>query len=82
MRTAAHGHPQFSLKSWLPNRLTFLTGDFSKLKRGHVKRHAVALSVQGSCGHDFGRGVAFFDLALLRKVSTERCVSASTEVFS
>jgi len=25
--------------------LAFLTGDFAKLKRGHVKRYAVALSV-------------------------------------
>jgi len=28
--------------------LTFLTGVFTKLKRGHVKRHAVALSVYGA----------------------------------
>jgi len=45
--TAVHGHPQLSVKCRLPNRisLTFTTGTSAKLKRGHMKRYAVALSV-------------------------------------
>jgi len=47
IRTTVHGHPQLSLKCRLPNRISFdvFTGVFAKLKRGHVKPCAVALSV-------------------------------------
>jgi len=50
IRSAVRGHPQLSLKCRLRNRISFdfLTGASAKLKRGHAKRYAVALSVWGA----------------------------------
>ena len=55
------GHPQLSLKCRWPNRISFddFDGCSAKLKRGHVKRYAVARNVRGPRGHDFSRGLVF-----------------------
>jgi len=58
--SAVHGHPQQSL-NWsagckIASVLTFLTGASAKLKRGHVKRFAVALSVWGASRSRFCPG--------------------------
>ena len=47
IRTAVHVHPQLSLNCRLPNRISFdfLTGASAKLKGGHVKGYAFAISV-------------------------------------
>jgi len=51
-------HSQLSLKCRLPSiRFADFTSASAKLKRGHVRCYAVALSVQGPRSHDFARGL-------------------------
>jgi len=50
IRYAMHGHPNcfWNVGCQIVSVLTFLTGVSAKLKREHVKRYAVALSVWGA----------------------------------
>ena len=82
IRTAVHGHSQFSLKCRLPNRIRFDVFDqcFCKIEtRAYETLHSFTKRLGGPRGHDVARGLSFISFRPVHTPQTP--VSAGNRIF-